>query len=247
MTRASKVISPAKNSAKNDHAAFALLIAVGLAVAVVTGASLSGIAGGVVVNILRSVGFGQGTEIQAEQRRQAVALAKLETSLGLVRGEVASLHARTETHALANTVQSARPPDGGFGSGGVASWGQRATELPIEIAALRSSLDEHDQRNRQEFIAVNKRIDWLENLVYGRDTTGSVQPSATPPRRHVAKAAPRWFVLHAQNGVAVIAGKSGAIDVTPGLVVPELGRVSAVEQRDGRWVVVTDKGTIREK
>jgi hypothetical protein len=55
-------------------------------------------------------------------------------------------------------------------------------------------------------------------------------------------------VLHAEKGVAVIAGKGGAIDVTPGFMVPDLGRVAAIRQEGGRWVVVTDKGmTIRER
>jgi len=55
-------------------------------------------------------------------------------------------------------------------------------------------------------------------------------------------------VLHAEKGVAVIAGKSGAIDVTPGFVVPNLGRVAAIRQEGRRWVVTTDKGmTIRER
>ena len=39
-----------------------------------------------------------------------------------------------------------------------------------------------------------------------------------------------------------------AIDVTPGFTVPDLGRVAAIRQEGGRWVVVTDKGmTIRER
>jgi hypothetical protein len=39
-----------------------------------------------------------------------------------------------------------------------------------------------------------------------------------------------------------------AFDVTPGFTVPDLGRVAAIRQEGGRWVVVTDKGmTIRER
>jgi hypothetical protein len=54
-------------------------------------------------------------------------------------------------------------------------------------------------------------------------------------------------VLHAQEGVAVISGKGGTIDVTPGFVIPQLGRVAEIRQQGGRWEVVTDKGTIRER
>ncbi len=46
----------------------------------------------------------------------------------------------------------------------------------------------------------------------------------------------------------MIAGKGGAIDVTPGFMVPDLGRVAAIRQEGGRWVVVMDKGImIRER
>src|SRR6266700_2865556 len=105
----------------------------------------------------------------------------------------------------------------------------------IELGALRTSFDEHTQRHRNELSAVNKRIDWLEKLVYSADATGSVQPP-TPARRQGAQ--PGWFLLHAEKGVAVIAGKGGAIDVTPGFVVPDLGRVAAIRQEGKRWVVV---------
>lgn len=63
-----------------------------------------------------------------------------------------------------------------------------------------------------------------------------------------SQSGPSWFVLHAEKGVAAIAGKGGAINVTPGLMVPDLGRVAAIRQEGGPWVVVMDKGmTIRER
>src|SRR5258708_28825730 len=80
--------------AKHDPVAFAFLVAMALAAAVATGASLSGVASGAVQDLLQSAGFGQDSEIKAEQRRQALALTKIETSFGLVRGEFAMLNAR---------------------------------------------------------------------------------------------------------------------------------------------------------
>jgi hypothetical protein len=217
---------------KNDPLAFTFLIAMALAAAVVTGASLSGIATGAVQDLLRTAGFGQNSEIRAEQHRQALALEKIELSVGRVRADIALLDARIDDgekphQEAANSVPSI---DGEF-----------------DLGALRTSLDEQSERSRNEFSAINKRIDWLEKLVYSRDATGSVQP-ATTVRRQGSQSGPSWFVLHAQKGVAVIAGKGGAIDVTPGFMVPDLGRVAAIRQDGGRWVVVMDKGmTIRER
>jgi hypothetical protein len=228
---------------KHDPVAFTFLIAMALAAAVVTGASLSGVASGAVQDMLRTAGFGQDSEIKAEQRRQSLALAKIETSFGLVRGEVAMLNARIADAERLHLAAAKEAPAPGPGSGHV--------DAGIDLATLRTSLDEHAERNRYEFSAVNKRIDWLEQLVYSpADVTGSVAPVAPPApgRGHGAQSAPEWFVLHAEKGVAVIAGKSGTIDVTPGFVVPDLGRVAAIRQQGGHWVVVMDKGlTIRER
>jgi hypothetical protein len=57
---------------KNDPLTFTFLIAMALAAAVVTGASVSGIATGAVQDLLRTAGFGQNGEIRAEQCHQGV-------------------------------------------------------------------------------------------------------------------------------------------------------------------------------
>jgi len=216
---------------KNDPVAFTFLIAVALAAAVVTGASLSGIATGAIQDLLRTAGVGLNSEIRAEQHRQAKAIEKMEMSFNLTRADVALLSAWVE--------ETERPHQE------TASSGADRADGEFDLGALRTSFDALAERNRNEFNAVNKRIDWLEMLVYNQDVTGSVP---LPPRRQTMQSGPGWFVLHAEKGVAVIAGKSGAIDVTPGFWVPELGRVTAIRQEAGRWVVVTDKGmTIRER
>ena len=222
---------------KNDPFAFTSLLAVVLAAAVVIAAALSGLASGVVQKPPWTAGSGHDSEIIAEQRRQVSALEKIELSVSRARADVALLNVRADEaenlhlEAANSAINSATGIDRQF-----------------DLGALRSSLDEQAERNRNELRAVNKRLDWLEKLVYGQDITGSVQLAAAPGRRPSARSGPRWFVLHAEKGVAVIAGKGGAIDVTPGFMVPDLGRVAAIRQEGRRWVVVMHKGmTIRER
>jgi hypothetical protein len=223
---------------KQDPVAFAFLIAMSLAAAVVTGGALSGVASGAMQDLLRTAGFGRDSDIQAEQRRQAVALAKVEASLGLARGEIATLNARADgADAARQEAVQTKAAETNSGAG----------DTRIDLSALRNSLDDHEERNRHAFSAVNKRIDWLETLVYSQDATGSVQPAAPPARRRGSQSTSGWFVLHAESGLAVISGKGGTIDVTPGFVIPQYGRVAAIRQQGGRWEVVTDKGTIRER
>jgi len=211
------------------------LAPVALAAAVVTGASLSGLASGAVQKLPWTAGSRHDSAIIAEQRRQASALEKIEVAVSRAHADVALLNARAD-EAENLHLEAAKPANSATG-----------IDREFDLGALRSSLDEQAERNRNELRAVNKRLDWLEKIVYGQDATGSVQLAA-PARRPNARSGRRWFVLHAEKGVAVIAGKGGAIDVTPGFMVPDLGRVSAIRQEGGRWVVVMDKGImIRER
>ena len=52
------------------------------------------------------------------------------------------------------------------------------------------------------------------------------------------------MVRDVQRGTALIEGRMGLIEVDQGDVVPGLGRIDAIRKQDGRWVVVTSKGTI---
>jgi hypothetical protein len=236
---------PTNSPAKQDPVAFAFLIAISLAAAVATGSALSAVASGAMQDLLRVTGFGRDTAIEAEQHRQAAMLARLENSLGVVRNKVAQLATRAEEadapHGTSNPPQATGvEPDG------------RVDDLEIGLATLRTSLVEQEERNRDALAAVNKRVDWLETLVYSQDATGSIQrvapPGAAPgSARRRGRQGAGWYVLHAEEGVAVISGKGGTIDVTPGFVIPQFGRVAAIRQQAGHWEVVTDKGTIRER
>jgi hypothetical protein len=216
----------------NGLFAFRSLAPAALAAAIVTGASLTGLASGPVQKLPWTSGSGHGGEIMAEQRRQASALEKVEMAVSRARADVALLNARADEAENLQLEATRSAP---------------SFDREFDLAALRSSLDEQTEHTRNELRTINKRLDWLEKIVYGQDAAGAVQ-LATPGRRPNARSGQRWFVLHAEKGVAVIGGKGGAIDVTPGFMVPDLGRVAAIRQEGSRWVVVMDRGvTIRER
>jgi hypothetical protein len=231
-------------SARNNPVVFTSLITLALAAAVLTGASLSGVAGGAVHDLLRNAGFGRHGEILAEQRRQAQALEKIELSVSRARADMALLNARVdEAENLYQEAVNAVPVGSVPNNPVPGNPPQSGPEF--DFGALRASFEEETERNRNEFRAVNKRLDWLEKVIY---RPGGVSQPAAPARRHGSQLARGWRVLHAAKGVAVISGKDGAIDVTPGFTVPDLGRVAAIRQEHGRWVVVTENGTtIRER
>ena len=51
-------------------------------------------------------------------------------------------------------------------------------------------------------------------------------------------------LLHVANGRALIEDPSGMYVVRVGSVLPDESRLATIEQRDGKWVIVTSKGDI---
>jgi hypothetical protein len=229
---------------KSNPVLLTLMMTAMLAGAMLTGASLNGTGGVSLPDLLRRTGFGRDTELMAEQHRQALELQKVELALSRARADVAQLNARLdEAENLYQEAVNAVPATPAEGSNSGAPQG---SGHDFDLGALRSSFDEHVEHNRNAFRAVNKRLDWMEKLIYGPER--AVQPAGTRRALH-RQFAQGWRVVQAENGIAVISSKGGVMDVTPGSSVPELGRIAAIRQgRGGRWVVVTENGTtIRER
>ncbi len=51
-------------------------------------------------------------------------------------------------------------------------------------------------------------------------------------------------LLHVANGRALIEDKAGMYLVRVGSILPDNSRVATLEQRDGKWVIVTSAGDI---
>ena len=74
------------------------------------------------------------------------------------------------------------------------------------------------------------------------DITGAVQPRRpTNASRDVISG---WHVRRAYDGVAVLEGKSGVVEVVPGQDVPAIGRIQEIKNENNRWQVLTSRGVI---
>jgi hypothetical protein len=82
--------------------------------------------------------------------------------------------------------------------------------------------------------------------VTGSTSTPVAAAPAIPPKVEVARlpTVGGWTLRDAANGVALIEGRRGMLEVYAGDPVPGVGRVDAIRRQDGRWVVVTSKGLI---
>jgi hypothetical protein len=74
------------------------------------------------------------------------------------------------------------------------------------------------------------------------DVTGSIQPQTRPTaRREIIHG---WRVRRAYEGVAILEGQAGVIEVTQGQDVPNLGRIEEIKHENGDWQVLTSKGLV---
>jgi hypothetical protein len=75
------------------------------------------------------------------------------------------------------------------------------------------------------------------------EITGTVQqqPRPTNARREVITG---WRVRRAFEGVAILEGQPGVIEVVLGQDVPNLGRIEEIKYENSRWQVLTSKGVI---
>jgi hypothetical protein len=115
------------------------LITAALAVAVLTGASLSGVVGGAAQDQLRNAGSGRTGQVLAEERRQTQVLERIEIAVSRVRADIALLNARMdEVRNLDHGVVNAAPINPA--SGQSASHPRRSGQ-EFDFGALRASLD----------------------------------------------------------------------------------------------------------
>jgi hypothetical protein len=149
------------------------------------------------------------------------------------------------------------------------------SELRSGIDRLNGSL-ERGQRDQREILAkldqLQERLERMENQSAGASSAMQAQPlekpaaskhaplPPQPPAPPIAAGAPKpttapaqikrienWTVRDVMDGMAILAGPRGIIEVSSGDVVPGVGRVESISRRGGRWVVATSKGVITSR
>jgi hypothetical protein len=101
---------------------------------------------------------------------------------------------------------------------------------------------ERIERNAAEPAArLTKAAENLERISRAEFTGGITPPQPVGPAAKLEG----WVLRDVHHGTALLEGRAGVIEVEQGDVIPGLGRVEAIrKQQDGRWVVVTSKGSI---
>jgi hypothetical protein len=113
------------------------------------------------------------------------------------------------------------------------------------IAELTAKIDPFRQETAARLQAVVERLDRLERRAEaapeprgpGGESAGATEARKPPVIRG-------WILREVYDGVALVEGAGGAIEVAPGETLPGAGRVKSIERKGKGWIVVTSRGVI---
>jgi hypothetical protein len=172
--------------------------------------------------------------------------------------------AAEDTRVLKQTVHKLEQQVSGLKASVDAS-NKHASSQRAQIASRYEQGAKSQGEMQTRLAKIGDAVDRLEKRVAAAaavETTGSIAPrnvapattvaAATPPAAAVAEPKPPaepaivggWAIRDVFRGRALVSNRRGVFEAAPGLFLPELGRVEAVTRRNGRWVVVTEKGII---
>ncbi len=130
-------------------------------------------------------------------------------------------------------------------------------ETSSAIAQLAARIDPLRQETAARLQAVVERLDRLEQRSVAAKPP---EPQAAAlarngPARSQSQAGPAeaagkpqvlrgWVLREVYDGLALVEGADGPIEVAPGELLPGAGRVRSIERRGGGWIVVTSRGVI---
>jgi hypothetical protein len=139
--------------------------------------------------------------------------------------------------------------------------------LSDNLSALKTSVTSSNTAQSTQFGKIAETLDRVEKTQAEQkkaiaaaqaapETTGSIQqkPAAAaapvpmvlgePPTTLKPPLLQDYVVRRVIDGIALIEGRNGIIEVEAGETAPHLGRIESIKRQDGRWVVTTARGLI---
>jgi len=199
-----------------------------LATTLALAAGLGGAAGAIAIPAARSVSFGPalaappGAEPIAQAQAMQNLIAQLSTDVGALRTALEQSNKATSTQFNNVTERLDRA--------------ERAQVEPaVKLAKIAETLERLDRRAGPTVHAATQN-----------EITGSVNmaPQPAPDTKAKPTIIEEYVLRRVFDGVALVEGRRGILEVEPGATLPGAGRVEDIKRQDGRWVVVTTKGLI---
>ena len=116
------------------------------------------------------------------------------------------------------------------------------------LAALRANFGTATSAVSSQLAKITDEVEKVERLQADRRAaaSGPESPAPTPSEAKPVKppVVAGWVLRGVSDGVALVEGRHGVIEIEPGDSLPGIGRIHEIKRQDGHWVVVTPKGLI---
>ena len=117
------------------------------------------------------------------------------------------------------------------------------------LAAFRTNFNAATAAVTSQLGKISEEVEKVERLQADRRAamSGPETPAPPPPNETKPLKPPvveGWVLRSVSDGVALIEGRHGVIEIEPGDSLPGIGRIHEIKRQDGHWVVVTPKGLI---
>jgi hypothetical protein len=122
------------------------------------------------------------------------------------------------------------------------------TERTIDPKAIQTTLDKAARAEKSDSMTTAS--------IPGSSEPQSVEIAPTAQPLAMASAEPQkkqpqvlsdWAVRDVYDGIALVEGPEGAIEVMPGDTIPGAGTVKSIERRSGGWIVLTSRGLVEDE
>jgi uncharacterized protein YidB (DUF937 family) len=112
-------------------------------------------------------------------------------------------------------------------------------QAQVAVAPAKPPLEyAHGQRN------IGRRGDAFDSS-QNPTAPGAPRPlGSLAPVQSTPKLITNWVVRDVHDGIALVEGPRGSIEVAPGKIIPGAGTVESIERRGGGWIVITSRGLI---
>jgi len=132
-----------------------------------------------------------------------------------------------------------------------------AMALPVYASLLRDGYASFPSIGKPSVMRTGSAGEWPQKAsrkdadvveATGSITRSAVMPEASGARHEEIRATPfsRYIIHRATKASALIEGPNGLWWVTPGMKVPGVGQILAIEHSEAGWAVITSETTITE-
>ncbi len=185
-------------------------------------------------------------------------IAALGAEMQQVDAQIAALRAAQSPDEIRTLKKSVDELKANFATanGSIAQLSTKLDQFARGEPKLTQTSLERTERSEADPKAIQATLDRAARSERNAPTTTASLPANAEPQSGMtetpkALAEPKkpavlanWVVRDVYDGIALVEGPQGALEVMPGDTIPGAGTVKSIERRGGGWIVLTSRGLV---